>query len=38
VLRAALYEEDSAIETQNASTYKQKRNVPHTGFEPVFWP
>ncbi len=33
VLRAALYEEGSAIETQNASTYEQKRNVPHTGVQ-----
>ncbi len=33
MLRAALYEEDAAIETQNASTYEQKRNVPHTGLK-----
>ena len=35
VLRAALYTEENVQEKASTSG---RRNVPHTGFEPVFWP
>lgn len=38
VLRAALYEDETVAKMQNAPTQALKRNMPHTGFEPVFWP
>ena len=35
VLRAALYEDDVVVKTQNASTQELKRNMPHTGLKPI---